>query len=130
MPSDVCVGGGMILDREDEIRKCGNCIYCKSIDGSNEKAGCEVLCKLVDRDGKDCKSFRATHSAASRYLGDCIFQERMIFPLSETDSCDLHNLTHLDTEILGAFCDYTNIHGEELKKVLIEGYLRRKSSFR
>lgn len=117
------------MNREDNLRKCGNCIYCKSIDGSNEKAGCEVLCKLVDRDGKDCKSFIATHSAASRYFVDCIFQDGRMSLSSETDSCFLHNLTHLDTEILGAFCDYTNIHGEELKKVLIEGFLQKERNF-
>lgn len=41
------------------------------------------------------------------------------------DSCKFHNLTHKDTEILGAFCDITNIHGENLMNVLIKGYLNK-----
>lgn len=41
------------------------------------------------------------------------------------DSRDYHSITHKDTEILGMFCDATAIHGEDLKDVLVEGYLRR-----
>ena len=45
--------------------------------------------------------------------------------LSHTlDSCDFHAMTHQDTEILGAFCDFSGIHGEDLKKLLIRGYLK------
>lgn len=47
--------------------------------------------------------------------------KKMLSP--EVDSCMSHNMTHRDTEILGMFCDYTNIHGEELKNLLLEGYL-------
>ena len=43
----------------------------------------------------------------------------------EVDSCMFHNSTHIDTEILGMFCNHTNIHGEELKNLLLEGYLNR-----
>lgn len=39
------------------------------------------------------------------------------------NSCELHNMTYRDTEILGIFCDYTGIHGEQLKEILIKGYL-------
>lgn len=49
--------------------------------------------------------------------------EMMLFP--EVNSCTSHNLSHTDTEILGMFCDFTNIHGEELKSVLLNGYLSR-----
>ena len=41
------------------------------------------------------------------------------------DSCNYHAMTHMDTEILGAFCDMTAIHGEELKEVLTRGYLAK-----
>lgn len=44
---------------------------------------------------------------------------------SEVDSCATHNLTHQDTEILGIFCDITNIHGDDLINVLIKGYLNK-----
>ena len=50
-------------------------------------------------------------------------EKEMLSP--EVDSCMFHNLTHRDTEILGMFCDHTNIHGEELKNLLLEGYLNR-----
>lgn len=47
--------------------------------------------------------------------------KKMLSP--EVDSCMFHNMTHRDTEILGMFCDHTNIHGEKLKNLLLEGYL-------
>lgn len=49
--------------------------------------------------------------------------KQMLSP--EIDSCTFHNLTHKDTEILGMFCDFTNIHGEDLKQLLIGGYLKK-----
>lgn len=42
----------------------------------------------------------------------------------EIDSCVFHAMTHEDTEILGMFCDFSGIHGEELKCLLIRGYLK------
>lgn len=39
----------------------------------------------------------------------------------EIDSVNFHAMTHEDTEILGMFCDFTNIHGEKLKRLLIRG---------
>lgn len=48
--------------------------------------------------------------------------------LSHTlDSCDFHAMTHEDTEILGMFCDFSGIHGKDLKKLLIRGYLKNIS---
>jgi len=44
---------------------------------------------------------------------------------TEIDSCDIHNMTHTDTEILGIFCDLTGIHGNDLIDVLIKGYLNK-----
>lgn len=41
------------------------------------------------------------------------------------DSCNFHAMTHEETEILGAFCDMTAIHGDDLKEVLIRGYISR-----
>ena len=43
----------------------------------------------------------------------------------EGDSCSFHAMTHEETEILGIFCDITAIHGDDLKEVLIRGYLSR-----
>mgnify|MGYP006928568458 CR=1 FL=1 len=43
--------------------------------------------------------------------------------LEEMNSCDYHAMTHDDTEILGAFCDVTGINGNELKKILLLGYM-------
>lgn len=43
---------------------------------------------------------------------------------TEIDSTIFHAMTHEDTEILGMFCDFSGIHGEELKKLLIRGYLK------
>lgn len=58
-------------------------------------------------------------------LKERIFDNGKMILSPETDSCVLHNLSHTDTEILGIFCDFTNIHGEELKSVLLNGYLSR-----
>lgn len=41
------------------------------------------------------------------------------------DSCNYHAMTHEETEILGVFCDITSIHGDDLKEILIRGYLSR-----
>ena len=60
---------------------------------------------------------------AEEELYKTIFTDGKI--LSHTlDSCDFHAMTHVDTEILGAFCDVTGIHGEELKQLFIRGYLK------
>lgn len=45
--------------------------------------------------------------------------------VEDGDSCEHHAMTHDDTEILGMFCDVTAIHGEDLKDVLVKGYLKR-----
>ena len=56
-------------------------------------------------------------------LKEDFFQESKY--ISDGDSCDNHAMTHEDTEILGMFCDVTSIRGEDLKDVLIKGYLKR-----
>lgn len=58
-------------------------------------------------------------------LKEQIFDNGKMMLSPEIDSCMFHNLTHKDTEMLGMFCDFTNIHGEELKDILLEGYLSR-----
>lgn len=61
---------------------------------------------------------------AEEKLYEMIFTngKQMLSP--EINSCDFHAMTHKDTEILGMFCDFTGIHGEELKMLLIRGYLK------
>lgn len=56
-------------------------------------------------------------------LDKLIFNSEKMILTTNVDSCILHNLNHKDTEILGAFCDFTNIHGEKLKDILINGFL-------
>ena len=48
--------------------------------------------------------------------------KQMLSP--EIDSTIFHAMTHQDTEILGMFCDFSGIHGEELKNLLIRGYMK------
>ncbi len=59
------------------------------------------------------------------HLHKLIFDDGFQILSSEFDSIDFHAMTHEDTEILGMFCDYTGIHGEILKEVLIKGYINR-----
>lgn len=61
---------------------------------------------------------------AEEKLYEMIFYngKQMLSP--EIDSTIFHAMTHQDTEILGMFCDFSGIHGEELKKLLIRGYLK------
>lgn len=47
---------------------------------------------------------------------------KMMFD-SEIDSVNFHAMTHEDTEILGMFCDFTGIHGNGIRRILIEGLL-------
>ncbi len=56
-------------------------------------------------------------------LKEEIFDNGKMILSSEVDSCVFHNISHIDTEILGMFCDFTNIHGEELESILLNGYL-------
>lgn len=62
---------------------------------------------------------------AYEYLYDRIFNNGKMMLSPEINSCDFHAMTHQDTEILGMFCDFTGIHGEKLKEVLLKGYLKR-----
>ena len=59
---------------------------------------------------------RGEVTKAEEKLYEMIFTngKQMLSP--EIDNCDFHAMTHEGTEILGMFCDFTNIHGEELKK--------------
>ncbi|MCM1193937.1 MAG: hypothetical protein NC123_18940 [Butyrivibrio sp.] len=36
---------------------CGNCRYYERIDGRNETAGCQALCKMVNPYGEVCEHF-------------------------------------------------------------------------
>lgn len=65
---------------------------------------------------------------AEEKLYEMIFHngKQMLSP--EIDSTIFHAMTHEDTEILGMFCDFSGIHGEDLKKLLIRGYLKNISS--
>lgn len=61
---------------------------------------------------------------AEEKLYEMIFYngKQMLSP--EIDSTIFHAMTHEDTEILGMFCDFSGMHGEDLKKLLIRGYLK------
>lgn len=58
-----------------------------------------------------------------RKLYGMIFEDGKQMLSPEINSVDFHAMTHEDTEILGMFCDFTGIHGEKLKRVLVKGYL-------
>lgn len=64
---------------------------------------------------------------AEEKLYEMIFYngKQMLSP--EIDSTIFHAMTHEDTEILGMLCDFSGIHGEDLKKLLIRGYLKNIS---
>lgn len=56
-------------------------------------------------------------------LQDTFFQNGNMNHLEECNSVNYHAITHEDTEILGAFCDVTGFHGNDLQKLLILGYI-------
>lgn len=56
-------------------------------------------------------------------LHDTFFRNGNMNHLEECNSVNYHAITHEDTEILGAFCDVTGFHGNDLKKLLILGYM-------
>lgn len=60
---------------------------------------------------------------AEKYLYKAIFFDGKQMLSPEIDSVDFHAMTHEDTEILGMFCDFSGIHGEKLKEILIKGYM-------
>lgn len=71
------------------------------------------------------EEYKVDIDKAKNKLKELIFDNGKMMLSKEIDSCMFHNLTHKDTEILGMFCDFTNIHGEDLKNILLEGYLNR-----
>lgn len=60
---------------------------------------------------------------AEEKLYKMIFANGKQMLLPEINSVDFHAMTCEDTEILGMFCDFTDIHGEKLKQLLIKGYM-------
>ena len=56
-------------------------------------------------------------------LHDTFFRNGNMNHLEECNSVNYHAITHEDTEILGAFCDVTGFHGNDLQKLLILGYM-------
>lgn len=60
---------------------------------------------------------------AEKYLYKTIFFDGKQMLSPEIDSTIFHAMTHEDTEILGMFCDFSGIHGEKLKEILIKGYM-------
>jgi hypothetical protein len=52
-----------------------------------------------------------------------IFENGKMMLTPGIDSIDFHAMTHEDTEILGMFCDFTGLHGDGIKRILIEGLL-------
>lgn len=56
-------------------------------------------------------------------LHNTFFQNGNMNHLEECNSVNYHAITHEDTEILGVFCDVTAFHGNDLKKLLILGYM-------
>ena len=61
---------------------------------------------------------------AEEKLYEMIFCNGKQMLSQKIDSTVFHAMTHEDTEILGMFCDFSGIHGEDLKKLLIRGYLK------
>lgn len=60
---------------------------------------------------------------AEKYLYNAIFFDGKHMLSPEINSVDFHAMTHEDAEILGMFCDFSGIHGEKLKEILIKGYM-------
>lgn len=65
---------------------------------------------------------------AEEKLYEMIFTNGKQILSPEIHSTIFQAMTHEDTEILGMFCDFSGMHGEELKKLLIRGYLKNISS--
>lgn len=63
--------------------------------------------------------FASSKEKYMEHLNESIFE----YGFSKIDNCDCHELTHEDTEILGMFCDVIPVHGDDLKRVLLLGYL-------
>ena len=68
----------------------------------------------------------ADREIIKQYLMEALFEmARSEDEVPEMDnSINYHAMDIEDTEILGSFCDMTAIHGEKLKEVLVEGYLK------
>lgn len=52
-----------------------------------------------------------------------IFAEYDYYEVIHQDACEMHNMTGEHTEILGQFLDFTAMTPNELKDVLIDGYM-------
>lgn len=57
------------------------------------------------------------------FYNEQIFENGKMMLTPGINSVDFHAMTHEDAEILGMFCDFTGIHGDGIKRLLIEGLL-------
>ena len=86
---------------------------------------CKKKCK--DLNSERICSFCEVYRAPTIYgnLEKSIFIDGKLMLSPEVDSVNFHAMTHIDTEILGQFCDFTGIHGDNLKETLLLGYLAK-----
>ena len=69
------------------------------------------------------KQLKDVKTSIEKRLRKLIFDDGKMMSSPEINSCDFHAMTHEDTEILGQFCDFTGIHGEQLRDILIRSLL-------
>ena len=56
-------------------------------------------------------------------LYETIFANKKIMLSSPLNSCECHRMTYSDVEILGMFLDVVSVDAEDLKRILIKGYV-------
>lgn len=52
-----------------------------------------------------------------------IFKEYNYYEVIHQDACEMHNMTGEHTEILGQFLDFAAMTPEQLKNILVAGYM-------
>lgn len=52
-----------------------------------------------------------------------IFTEYNYYEVIHQDACEMHNMTGEHTEILGQFLDFAAMTPEQLKNILVAGYM-------
>lgn len=87
--------------------------YCHK---KNKNMRSERVCRA-------CECYRAPTVYGN--LEKAIFIDGKMMLSSEIDSINFHAITHEDTEILGQFCDFTGIHGDNLREILLLGFLTK-----
>lgn len=113
------------MERCNHIEIVDETVGCDAFDHPTMHLFCKKKNRVIRSERVSCAGCDCYRASPRGMIEKAIFIDgkKMLSP--EINSVDFHAMTQADTEILGQFCDYTNIHGENLQEILLLGYLTK-----